>query len=203
MIKTTDLKTINNTSRWISFPLITVAYLAVNFFHIGSDSFIIYLNRFLVIPLAIGITVFSFILWKKTPQKSSNRVLWLGLCIGWGLWTIAETWFALADVLGSELPYPSWADIFWLLGYIPLYFSLIIRIRSLPLYEKNSQRVLKWFSYMILVGLAFYFTYPYIRDFDSSVAFESILNILYPVQDIILMSLVITNFIFLSERPIC
>src|SRR5688572_20576685 len=100
-----------------------VIYIAINFFRIGGDSFVINLNYLIVLPLVLGVTILAFRVWGQTKAGNSSRPLWLGLAIGWGMWAIAELWWAIAAAIGHEVPYPSWADFFWLLGYIPIYFA--------------------------------------------------------------------------------
>jgi len=175
----------------VLIALVSLVYLLINALRLGGDNFIISLNRLSSIPPVISLVVVSWILWKQTPLRSSNRPLWLGLAIGWGLWTIAESWFAIADLLGTELPYPSWADIFWLVGYLPMFFALGLRNRMLAITESRSQKTVKWLLVFLVIGFAVIFLTPLIQDFDPGAPFESILNILYPVQDIILLGFVV------------
>lgn len=52
----------------IAVSSLVFIYIAINLFHIGSDLFIINLNNFLVIPLALGTTFFCL------DDLASNKI---------------------------------------------------------------------------------------------------------------------------------
>ena len=54
----------------------------------------------------------------------TNRLLWGGLLAGWALWVIAEILWVVYGNLYQEIPYPSPADFFWLIGYVPMGYGL-------------------------------------------------------------------------------
>ena len=84
--------------------LLVVVYIFINIFQIGGDAFIINLNNLMVVPLAVGTTFLSFMMWRQIKTASLNSFLWLGLTIGWTMWTIAELWWAIASLTGQEVP---------------------------------------------------------------------------------------------------
>lgn len=178
--------------RQISFAFAVVVYFIINVFRIGGDAFLIYLNDNLAIPLAICVTLLALILWRRIAVQSQNRLLWSGLTIGWALWTIAEFWWGIAAMLGQEVPYPSWADFFWLAGYIPMSIALWERIRSLPRKIGPWQSAGIWISILISLGWTLVFVLiPIIRNNDPTAVLESVLNILYPLVDLVLLIMVL------------
>lgn len=167
-------------------------YIAINLFSIGGDPFIINLNNFIVVPFALGTTFLSFILWRQIKTGSLNSFLWLGLTIGWAMWTIAELWWAIASLIGQEVPYPSWADFFWLAGYIPMYFALWRRLSLLPKVSNSTQRTALWVLSLAILGFAISFIFlPIILQSDPSVIVESVISLLYPLADTILLIFVL------------
>src|SRR5574342_539914 len=94
----------------ISVALLVLLYIVINIFRIGGDQFISYLNDNLILPLTLGVAVLAIMIWRRVIVQSKNRLLWYGLAIGWAIWTIAELWWAIASDIGTEVPYPSWAD---------------------------------------------------------------------------------------------
>src|SRR3989304_786352 len=102
----------------ILLVLLVALYIAVNLFHIGGDAFVITLNNNLANPLALGVVILATLLWRGLPLGNQSRLLWAGLAVGWALWTVAEFWWGIAALIRQEVPYPSWADFFWQLGYI-------------------------------------------------------------------------------------
>lgn len=179
----------------IVVSLSVAIYIVINFFRIGGNSFIISLNNFIVTPLALGVTLLAFMLWRYIAVGSQNRLLWSGLTIGWTMWTTAELWWAIATLIGQEIPYPSWADFFWLVGYIPMYIALWARIRSLPKMVNPVQKNGIGAISLVSLGLTVFFIFiPILQNGDPTAVLESILNLLYPLADIILLILVLQIF---------
>jgi hypothetical protein len=132
-------------------------YVLVNLFVIGGDGFIITLNNLVAPLLAIITTIFAAILFLQIRANVRSRMLWGGLFAGWALWAIAETMWFVFGYLGQEVPYPSIADLFWLIGYIPLGIGLYSRLREMPLKLTSSQKLALWGSSLatIFITLAF------------------------------------------------
>ncbi len=165
-------------------------YILINIFQIGGDAFVINLNNNLTNLLAVGVVLLAFILLRGSAVGVQNRLLWLGLTIGWTLWTIAEFWWAIAAMIGQEVPYPSWADFFWLVGYVPMYIALWERLRPLPRNFSSLQMTGIRASILITLGFTIFFVFiPILQNSDPSAVLESALNILYPLADLILLVL--------------
>lgn len=176
----------------IAVSVLVVIYIAINLFRVGGDLFIINLNNFIVTPLALGTTFFAWLIWRQLKSGNQNQLLWLGLTIGWALWTIAELWWAIASLIGQEVPYPSLADFFWLVGYIPMYFSLWERQRLLPKIINSTQRTVLWVLSLTILGFTILFILlPIILQSDPSAIVESIISLLYPIADTVLLILVL------------
>lgn len=172
-------------------------YAAANILRWGGDIFVQSMNNVVTIVLAFLITMTFIFLWLQISKTGENRTLWLGMMLGWILWTIAEIWWGLSSYLNQELPYPSMADVFWLLGFIPMYTALIIRLRSLPKIENPASRFGFWLLSVISIGLTIFFVVvPVLQSYDSSDALASILSIFYPMADLVLLILVL--FIFFN-----
>ncbi len=154
-------------------------YILINIFQIGGDAFVINLNNNLTNLLAVGVVLLAFILLRGSAVGVQNRLLWLGLTIGWTLWTIAEFWWAIAAMIGQEVPYPSWADFFWLVGYVPMYIALWERLRPLPRNFSSLQMTGIRASILITLGFTIFFVFiPILQNSDPSAVLESALNIL-------------------------
>jgi len=174
---------------------LVVLYVAINVFRVGGDTFVFNLNNNVINPLAIGVSVLAFIISSQTGGKGQNRLLWWGLTIGWALWTVAQLWWSIAGIIGQEVPYPSWADFFWLVGYLPMYFALWERNRSLPVKINIYQNAGIWISGLLTVAWTTVFVLiPIFQNNDPTAVLESVLNILYPLADLILMVLVLRIF---------
>ncbi len=188
-------KILKFTKRQILVFVTIIIYIFIIIFRIGGNHFIFWLNGLLTPALAITITGQLALILRQTRAQSQSRKLWTGMLIGWIFWSIAEIWWAYATFTGDELPYPSGADILWLIGYIPMYFALVVRFQTLPKIEKSSQRLMIWGSIAIVSLLTLFFILiPTIQNFDPASVLENTLNFIYPLTDLVLMVLVLRIF---------
>lgn len=192
---TTPLKQYGKQIQIVVISCLVALYIAVNLFHIGGDEFVISLNNNIVNPFALGVAIVAAMLWQKIPLGNQSRSLWAGLALGWALWAIAEFWWGIAAMIGQEVLYPSWADFFWLAGYLPMYFALWARIRTLPSNLNPTQKAGTWSSVLIVtVSTVFFVLMPILQANDRTLILESTLNILYPLADLALLVLVLRIF---------
>lgn len=184
-------------SSWKQIVILAVGilYVAINLFRWGGNQFIIRLNDNIANPLALGVTAIAMILWMKMAAGSRNRLLWGGLALGWAFWSIAEVWWGIAAFIGQEVPYPSWADLFWLAGYLPMGIALVERIRALPATTYMWQKVGIWITALASGGLTVFFVIlPILRNYDPALIVENGLNVFYPVADLAVIILVLRIF---------
>jgi hypothetical protein len=174
---------------------LSTVYILINAFVIGGDAFIIGLNNSLAVPLAIVTLIFSVMLWQKVKSGTDSRFLWGNMIAGWFCWAIAEILWAVLAIGGQEVPYPSWADLFWLIGYIPMGVGLFARVRSLPVKPTSSQQALIWgFSLGTVIFTVIFVLLPIIQTNDPQRLLESILNLIYPLFDLVLLIIVLYLF---------
>ena len=135
-------------------------------------------------PIITGLaaSVAAFLAFRTGPAQ--QRPMWLLLFAGLGLWTCAEGLWAVQALAGNELPYPSFADVLWLVGYLPVGAAIEMQIRQ-------SRSRLNWIKYAVAVALGGGLTVlagravvvPMIGNFAIGRGLEQVLNILYPVLD--------------------
>lgn len=62
---------------------------------------------------------------KYGPKLNRFSLIWVCFTAGMVLWFLGElSWSIYTFFLGVEIPYPSVADVYWLVGYIPLFIAL-------------------------------------------------------------------------------
>lgn len=185
---------------------ITLELIGVAAIVIGSLLFvsIIYLTQFIpefeggifftdIMPVLFGIgaTIGSlFASFKIYGYRTFNGKIWLLISLGNLLWTLGEFgWFYFEVILGIDTPYPSFADVLWLAGFLPLYVALF---KTNQLIKPRLTRKLLILYFIISVACIFAIiflviwpiaTYPVSEDFAIS---EKVTSIIYPVTDIIL-----------------
>ena len=170
-------------------------YLVANIFVLGGDSFIYNLNSFLVSPLAIITSIQAARLWRQMKNGRQSRLLWGGLFLGWLCWAVAESLWAGYSLAGQD-PYPSWADFFFLIGYLPMSIGFVSRMISLPKRMVRSQQLLVWvISLLIISATTFFILLPILQEYDPELLLESLLGLFYPLADLLLLLLVL-NLLF-------
>ncbi len=176
---------------WLT-GFLSVLFILVNIFVIGGDDFVISISDLVPIPLSIITTISSFVMWRKFVPHSSGTSMWGWLVIGWGMWAVGETVYFILSQNGSEIPYPSAADLFYIGGYFPFALGLISRLRETPRRLTSGQRFRVFVSYMVLIAGAFTFVIqPVLRNSDPSTFLVTILDITYAIGDILVLLLAI------------
>ncbi|MBN1922970.1 MAG: hypothetical protein JW892_17110 [Anaerolineae bacterium] len=177
---------------WIRvlIALLVAGYIAINIFALGGDAFVIALNNVAANPLALMVVLVTLLLWRNLAVGRLSRQLWFGLLLGWILWTVGEFWWTIAAYVGGEVPYPSGADLFWLLGNVVMGAALWLRLRSLPEPSRKA-RAIGWGVATVFISMTVVFVLlPLLRDPDPS-WLTNALNLLYPALDLTLLVLVL------------
>jgi len=85
-------------------------------------------------PFIAGAAVISSgFTFRKYGHNLRQRfsLVWFCFTLGMALWFLGETgWAIYTLLLGVEIPYPSIADVFWLIGYIPLFLALYLYVKT-------------------------------------------------------------------------
>ena len=183
----------NRPFRWIVYlvALVILILLVIDIFAIGGDSFLFTLHSSMNAPLAVIVTITAASIYQFMSAETQRRQMWSGLVLGWALWALAETIWAVFSVLGQEVPYPSIADLFWVAGYIPMGVGLLSRLRNSTYQPTITQRY--WVLGVSAVTFAFTFVFvflPIIQYFDPQLLVQSLLNIIYPLADLFLLSII-------------
>jgi hypothetical protein len=191
-IKTQIQKQLRQRPWEILVLTLAVAYLMLDIVLFKKNPYIIININIILNPLlAIIVAVVAFLLTRKIGAGNPNRPLWSGLTIGWVFWAIAEILYTIPLFTGKEATYPSAADIFWLLGYLPMLYSFMQRQRALPVVLSRNSKILSWVIALLVIGFTGYFILaPVLRAFNPNYAFKSTLNLLYPLLDLTLLLLV-------------
>jgi len=167
-------------------------YIAFNLIRPGGSEFIRVLNANIVILLSIATVILAISVWGELGN-SREWFLWYGLTLGWGMWAIAETYWGILSLLQADIPYPSWADGLWLLGYLPMYAVLIARLRSLPRFVYHPQRQMVWLLAIMIfiIWITIAILVPNLQGSRAESPIVQFLNIAYPLSNLILIILVL------------
>ncbi len=159
-------------------------YLLINLLYWGSAQALIITNSFILLPQVLVTSVLAVQAWRWMKESLRDRAIWLNMMVGLGLWMVAEIWWVVASLTQEEIPYPSGADVFWLVGYLPFFGVLILRIRQLPSLVETRHKVMLWTA-IILVYLftVVFILAPILQESTPKSRVADVLNILYPIME--------------------
>lgn len=147
-----------------------------------------------VIASALAAAVLAARLWRAFERGETLSLIWGNMAIGLVMWAGGEIIWSSDQIWGgNSLPYPSMADVLWVLGYIPVIWALGVRLRTLRI------RPDRWWQFAIFstYGLAFiiamvFIILPISTDPTTTRVFEKTVNLVYPTGDLIVAFLTTT-----------
>ena len=127
--------------------------------------------------------------------------IWLLFSIGTGLWVLAEaTWAFYYFALGVSLPYPSFADVFYTGGYLPIIAGLLGYVDTFRVALSRRRLAYALAGIGCGVALALVFVVP-VELGQSLPTVKFLTDMIYPVLDLFLLSLsVLSLAIFAGGR---
>jgi len=115
--------------------------------------------------------------------------VWSLFTVGTGLWILAEaTWAVYYFILKIPVPYPSVADVFYVGGYLPIIAGLIGYLDMFRVGLSKRRLGVALVAIAVAVALAFTFVLP-IELGQNLSAINVLMDMLYPVLDLVLVSL--------------
>lgn len=122
-------------------------------------------------PLSVFVALVVAIWIRFMPNLGENSPeIWGRIIFGLVFWTAAEVTRAIYHFLGlGNGPFPSLADVFWLLGYLPFIEALTLRYQNFRTRPAQS-RVLNiiFFSLALIIPLSYLFSLPAIITWQDS-----------------------------------
>ncbi len=141
---------------------------------------------YVIVPLGAGVVLID----AATTLSGRNRVAWLTIGVGVLSWAMGEVIWAVYEwVLAVEVPYPGWADLFYVAGY-PL---VLVGILTLPhVRSRGLERVRLFLDATAgTIAISAIMWVAYLNEliyFDSELSLlEQYVNIMYAVGDLFLL----------------
>ena len=176
---------------FIASLVFSIIFFVVNIFVIGGDDFYTRVNAIVPSVLALLAVLPVFMIWQNTTPDTTTRRVWGFLLAGMAVWLVGDLiWAYYTLAQNIDVPYPSWADLFWVCGYFLLIAGLYTQFKAY--HARPSAQV--WRNIAIfglgLTALTSYFVLlPIVQAFDTTRLLESLLNIGYPLLDLLLLPL--------------
>lgn len=126
-----------------------------------------------------------------------QRIAWFSLAAFGAVWGIGEAIYAYLDLVANSVPFPSWADAFFL-GSIPFALTGLILLPGRP---NTPAHLLRQLLDGLLIGASLAFIswvfalkFLYNADLDPSFL-KTALGLAYPIGDVVLATLALSAFI--------
>lgn len=196
-MKNENLKPSSNASfnknllKFIVIAIPIALFIAFIPLFLQQDDAKIYTN--VISPVIISISLILCIYALLSYKKSEFTKLGICLAIYLSLYLAADlTWDFYEFILQIEAPFPSVADIFWLLAYIPLVYICVSTV--LFYYEYSRPRVFVM-TCMLMFFVSVIILSPLIGmtlAFESlSSLLETVLTLIYPALDLWIITLIL------------
>jgi hypothetical protein len=127
-------------------------------------------------------------LWRSFERGEMLRLIWGHTAVGLILWVGGEMIWSSDQLWGGDsLPYPSMADVLWLLGYLPLTLAFGLRVFSLKILPNKPWQFAILGVYLVISILTVWLIIlPIFADTDTTRLFEKTVNLLYPLGDLVI-----------------
>lgn len=155
----------------------------------NQQSIVIFGNIAKIFSLFVAGLTLTFTTNAYTPGESAKRA-WTFLTSGAWMWLFAQLIFAHYKIVLNINIYPNLADLFFVLGYIPLFAGLIVlifdfRSTGLPMGGRTSYIVQGLILLAIYTAMFFAWLKPLLLNNDEPVT--KFLNFGYPTVDFLLV----------------
>jgi hypothetical protein len=177
------------------FSFVTVTLLIYVFGQMNLEMLIVPSYVLTWISSAVAPIAALFMLSRWRIREMSKRLTIFSLFLGYFLWLIAEIIWALNVFVFEVEPYPSVADGLWIVGYCLMSVSFFSIMKWTKYAERPKLRILNG---LVSFGLAIFVLYSVILPLligAESCSLEVVVNLVYPILDVILFSLVFGSFL--------
>jgi hypothetical protein len=165
----------------ISLVATGLAFLVAESF--GQETATLFTNL-IFIPVPASVVILSGIITKRNGLTGSHGKAWIVFTIFATMWFIAEQVWLVNELIYKEKPFPSSADLFYLLGY-PFYFIFsFLYIR--PFKNTISKKMIVTTSVIAAVILIPNLYMTLVANSEES-EFTLILGSIYPIADAIVL----------------
>jgi len=155
----------------------------------NQQSVVIFGNIAKIFSLFVAGLTLTFTTNAYTPGESAKRA-WTFLATGAWIWLFAQLIFAHYRIVLNVNIFPNLADLFFVLGYIPLFAGLVVlifdfRSTGLPMGGRTSYIVQALILLAIYSAMFFAWLKPLLLNNDEPVT--KFLNFGYPTVDFLLV----------------
>ncbi len=170
---------------------ILIGITVVLYILVPSPGVVLFVSAILPMLLSFMGAILAYGVYRHLRASRTAALIWGAMTIGLFFWAAGELiWLAYELTGNPDVPYPSVADVVWLIGYIPLFLSIGLQYSSLR--ASISRRRMFWYAAMLIViivlavGLVIA---PILADPGGGAPIELFFSLAYPVCDLTLLSM--------------
>lgn len=162
--------------------------LVINIFQIGGRDLLAALNNLAL----LGFSAFSMgqalLYWRSLQNREEAKRVWLLLGLGLSFDILGQSIWMAYNSMGMEVPYPSLADLFWMIYYPLLLVAIANKIFLLGVSPDKGQ-----ITAVAALGVVFFLLVgdfillPTLEYAETARWAETLLNFLYPIWDFLLL----------------
>ncbi len=152
------------------------------------------ITQFVIIVTAIGIgTVILILIGIMYKLSTMSGKIWFLLGLGILGWFIGEFLYNYLEIFLKIEPFPSIADFFYLIAYLPLSIGLILQMRLIKIKLSTLEIIIVLILFAIICVLVslFVIIFPiqdwYSWDIPAEEVIPLLIGMAYPVVDLILL----------------
>jgi hypothetical protein len=199
-LSSVETRSLSSAHRWTAeYSFVTICVLLGLMYGYGQSNlnFIGFVSNIITPFEALAAFAIAALLWKMNSGKQAGGMsrVYASYSLGIGFWLLAEcTWSLYVLAFRIEIPYPSIADLFWLVGYIPLLMALLLQawpFRELLVSKKQLALTLGMFVLAFLILIA---TIPPLLGQDQDLVALGV-SVAYPLLDTLLLTVAIPIFL--------
>jgi diguanylate cyclase len=178
----------------IFMVIIVISNLILSFACNGESMTMKIINDLLPVGCAIVSVVLLFVTIRKFTEFDFAKKTWLMIFSGILLYMLAEIMFAILELwfkMDMNENFPSAADIFWYLGYIPIFTGLIMMFlgykqSGMPMGNIKLYFILGILLLLVMAIVISLLLIPIIQDPESD-TLTKISSLYYPIGDLLVV----------------
>jgi hypothetical protein len=164
--------------------IVAILYIAPVRTALGGSTLLWFYDLSIIILAWLGAAL-SLMLARRFERGEVLRTIWLMLGVALLLWGLGEAIWAYYELVLQTDPYPSPADVVWVIGYIPLFAALALRFQSLQATPDRGQVIAIVVIAVAVAGILGVFVFAPILGDPEVTLVEKVVGVLYPVGDLI------------------
>ena len=181
------------------FATIFFSLITFGVFLYGENTKVAFLSNYLTTLVSLVHMLIVILFWRYAKDHELTEKTFRWFATGFSLWALAEVIWLVYILLGQD-PYPSIADLLWIIGYVFLSAGLYIGYKALGVRPTVDQLGLIYTIILIALALTgIYVFIPIVQDYAPELFLVSLLNMAYPILDLVIISQVLFLFFILEK----